>query len=126
MSRVGSRGRHPKCRPKKPSHQSNFIIISMLPYIIHCSLLGSFRKKNGLLLSSDTLSIKKRLRVTYIQEVNSMRRQEGGLNAWYLVLFCLDLLWVISSPGLHGELVPEKGEGKGGLVYRKTDMLQKG
>ena len=98
----------------------------MLPYIIHCSLLGSFRKKNGLLLSSDTLSIKKRLRVTYIQEVNSMRRQKGCLNARYLVLFCLDLLWVISSPGLRGELVPEKGEGKGGLVYRKTDMLQKG
>ena len=98
----------------------------MLPYIIHCSLLGSFRKKNGLLLSSDTLSIKKRLRVTYIQEVNSMRRQEGCLNARYIVLFCLVLLWVISSPGLCDELVPEKGEGKGGLVYRKTDMLQRG
>lgn len=78
-------------------------------------------------LSSDTLSIKKRLRVTYIQEVNLMRRQEGCLNARYLVLFCLDLLWVISSsPGLGGELVLEKGEGKGGLVYRKTDMLQRG
>ena len=78
-------------------------------------------------LSSDTLSIKKRLRVTYIQEVNLMRRQEGCLNARYIVLFCLDLLWVISSPGLGGELVPEKGEGKGGLlVYRKTDMLQRG
>ena len=102
---------------KKPSHQSNFIIISMLPYS---------ERKMDFCLSSDTLSIKKRLRLTYIQEVNSMMRQEGCLNARYIVLFCLDLLWVISSPGLGCEFVPEKGEGKGGLVYRKTYMLQRG